>query len=112
VPQPENSPASIQPSILFLKGDWLLSLGRTQAGKIFSTTSSDNGLTWSQPELTELPNPNSGIDAVTMKNGQHVLVYNHATKGRTPLNVALSSDGEAWSAIQITTAAERGDVVV
>ena len=44
------------------------------------------------------PNPNSGIDAVTLEDGRHLLVYNHTAAGRSPLNVALSSDGEAWSA--------------
>jgi predicted neuraminidase len=45
-----------------------------------------------------LPNPNSGIDAVTLARGQHLLVYNHSTKERSPLNVAVSSDGREWKA--------------
>jgi predicted neuraminidase len=48
--------------------------------------------------LTELPNPNSGTDAVTLYDGRHLLVYNHTTKGRSPLNLALSSDGKSWQA--------------
>jgi predicted neuraminidase len=48
--------------------------------------------------LTELPNPNSGIDAVTLKDGRHLLVYNHTAKGRTPLNLAISPDGTKWEA--------------
>jgi predicted neuraminidase len=48
--------------------------------------------------LTDLPNPNSGTDAVTLKDGRHLLIYNHTPKGRSPLNVALSSDGKAWNA--------------
>ena len=54
---------------------------------------------------TELPNPNSGTDAVTMADGHTALIYNHRglTPGkwggpRTPLNVALSEDGVAWQA--------------
>ena len=46
--------------------------------------------------LTALPNPNSGIDAVTLQDGRHLLVYNPVAKGRTPLAVALSKDGQTW----------------
>jgi predicted neuraminidase len=46
--------------------------------------------------LTNLPNPNSGTDALTLKDGRHLLVYNHTDKGRSPLNVAISRDGRAW----------------
>ena len=40
--------------------------------------------------LTALPNPNSGIDAVTLADGRQLLVYNHTDRDRSPLNVALS----------------------
>jgi hypothetical protein len=48
--------------------------------------------------LTELPNPNSGTDAVTLKDGRHLLIYNHTAKGRSPLNLAVSKDGKVWEA--------------
>ena len=44
--------------------------------------------------LTALPNPNSGTDAVTLRDGRHLLVYNHTPQGRSPLNVAVSRDGK------------------
>ena len=89
---------SIQPSILFLGGDKLLALGRTKQKHVFQIASSDNGKTWGEMTLTELPNPNSGTDAVTLKDGRHLLIYNHTPKGRSPLNVSVSNDGKAWSA--------------
>lgn len=94
----------IQPCILFHPDGRLQALGRTKIGKIFETWSSDNGRTWSRIKLTELPNPDSGIDAVTLKDGRELLVYNHNirsgshNKGRSPLNVALSNDGKTWFA--------------
>ncbi len=48
--------------------------------------------------LLALPNPNSGTDALTLRDGRHLLVYNHATDGRSPLNLAVSRDGRTWQA--------------
>jgi len=89
---------AIQPSILFHGDSKLEALGRTWQGKIFQIWSADEGRTWGQMTLTSLPNPNAGTDAVTLKDGRYVLVYNHTAKGRSPLNVAVSSDGSAWQA--------------
>jgi predicted neuraminidase len=86
---------AIQPSILFHGRDLLQAVGRTDAGRIFETWSRDGGNSWDALTLTELPNPNSGIDAVALKDGRQLLVYNHTTKGRSPLNVAVSTDGKA-----------------
>jgi predicted neuraminidase len=89
---------AIQPSILFLGGEKLLSLGRTRQGKLFQITSADSGKTWNEMSLGELPNPNSGTDAVTLQDGRHMVVYNHSSKDRSPLNLAMSKDGRSWQA--------------
>jgi predicted neuraminidase len=89
---------AIQPSILTYAGGRLLAVGRTRAGRVFETSSDDEGKTWNALSLTSLPNPNSGIDAVTLRDGRHLLVYNHTTHGRTPLNVSISRDGRTWDA--------------
>lgn len=93
--------SAIQPSVLALGGDKLLALGRTRQQRIFQITSDDSGKSWSEMKLGELPNPNSGTDAVTLKDGRHLLVYNHTPKGRSPLNVAVSKDGTTWQAALI-----------
>jgi len=54
-------------------------------------------------EATTLPNPNSGTDAVTLKDGKQILVYNHIIPSQTwgsrsKLNLAISDDGINWSA--------------
>lgn len=89
---------AIQPSILFHKDGRLEALGRTRQGKIFQIWSEDQGQTWGKMALTALPNPNAGTDAVTLKDGRFLLVYNHTAKGRSPLNVAVSTDGKEWQA--------------
>jgi predicted neuraminidase len=78
-------------------GGRLQAVGRTRSRRIFETWSTDGGRTWSPIALTTLPNPNSGIDAVTLRDGRHLIVYNHTTQGRSPLNVALSRDGKTWT---------------
>lgn len=90
--------SAIQPSILSYQDGHLQALCRTRQGRIFQTWSTDHGKTWSKLSATSLPNPNSGIDAVTLNDGRQLLVYNHTVKGRSPLNVAISSDGEKWQA--------------
>ena len=87
---------AIQPSILFLGGEKLLAVGRTKQGKVFQVVSDDLGRTWGPLTATSLPNPNAGTDAVTLKDGRHLIVYNHTPKGRSPLNVAVSRDGKDW----------------
>jgi predicted neuraminidase len=89
---------SIQPSILVHSGGRLQAVGRSRSQKIFETWSDDGGRTWSALAPTALPNPSAGTDAVTLRDGRQLLVYNHTPKGRTPLNVALSRDGRQWTA--------------
>jgi predicted neuraminidase len=89
---------AIQPSILQHKGGRLQAVGRSRSGRVFQTWSDDGGQSWSPVTLTALPNPSAGTDAVTLRDGRHLIVYNHTPKGRTPLNIALSEDGVAWSA--------------
>ncbi len=76
----------------------LQALCRCKEGSIVETWSEDGGRTWSALQQTMLPNPNSGIDAVSLREGGHLLVYNHTPRGRTPLNLAYSADGRHWLA--------------
>ena len=87
---------AIQPSILAHPGGKLQLLCRSRQGKVAEAWSDDLGKTWSPMTLTDLPNPNSGIDALTLVDGRQLLVYNPVAKGRTPLAIATSEDGKAW----------------
>ncbi|MDE5690054.1 MAG: exo-alpha-sialidase, partial [Duncaniella sp.] len=93
----------IQPSILRLKDGRLKVLMRTRNGRLAESVSTDGGDSWSTVRLTDLPNNQSGTDAVTLRDGRHVLIYNDFStlpgtkKGpRTPLSIAVSDDGETW----------------
>ena len=94
----------IQPTVFFHPGGRLQALFRSRQGKIVEAWSEDGGRTWGKLSATALPNPNSGIDGVTLNDGRHLLVYNHVISrpgkwgDRAPLNVAVSADGKAWQA--------------
>lgn len=94
---------AIQPSILRLKDGRLKVIARTRHGRLAESYSNDGGLTWSRVALTDIPNCQSGTDAVTLRNGKHVLIYNNnpvkpgdKKSNRTPLSLALSDDGTSW----------------
>ena len=101
-PLHDKSLELIQPTILTHPGGRLQILCRSQHGKVAESWSNDGGKTWSAPTLVAgLPNPDSGLDAVTLKDGRHVLVYNPTTRGRTPLSVAVSKDGKTWQPMAV-----------
>jgi predicted neuraminidase len=96
---------AIQPTFLRHAEGRIQALCRTRQKRIAQTFSSDEGATWSALELTDLPNPSAGIEAVTLPDGRHLLIYNHSTgdepwpRSRSRLNVALSKDGVDWYAL-------------
>jgi predicted neuraminidase len=93
---PRKYEGMIQPSIISLGGGHLrlYARSRTLASKIATADSMDHGLTWTQARFLDMPNNNSGIDAVRLEDGRVVMIYNDTTVGRTPLNLAVSTDGE------------------
>lgn len=93
---PEQRFDAIQPTILAWPGGKLQILCRSRQKTIVESWSSDQGQTWDQLQPTTLPNPSAGIDAVVLKDGRGLLVYNDTPKNRTPLSVALSDDGRTW----------------
>ena len=103
---------AIQPSILTYANGDLQILCRSMQKVVSQSWSSDGGRTWSDMEATHLPNPSAGTDAVTLKDGQQLLVYNHSTReseirSRQILNVALSKDGRDWTPV-VTLEKETG----
>ncbi|HSX54669.1 MAG TPA: sialidase family protein [Sphingomonas sp.] len=103
VESPEGIDA-IQPSVLFHKDGQLQTVARTREGVLATSWSKDGGKSWSVLSAIDLPNPNSGTDAVTLADGRQLVVYNHSahslgrpSKGfRYPINVAISDDGVRW----------------
>lgn len=91
----------IQPSVIPLGGRHLRLYARpARLGKICIADSRDDGVTWTQARPIDVPNPDSGLDAVALRDGRIVLVYNNSNRLRTPLNLAAGSDGEHFRMFQ------------
>lgn len=86
----------IQPSVVQMGGSHLRLYARPtlKTARVVVSDSNDSGKTWTPGRPIDVPNPNSGIDAVALPDNRVVLVYNNTVTGRTPLNLAVSSDGE------------------
>ena len=95
----------IQGSLLSYPNGKMQILCRTEyAGRIYQSWSDDEGNTWSSWSPTDLPNPDSGTDAVMLADGRALLVYNHTTSDRRDrdfLNIAVSEDGKKWYAAYV-----------
>ena len=97
---PLVAPGDIQPSIAIKKNGTLATYMRDNGPppqRLMYSESTDSGNTWSPVTDSQLPNPGSGADIVTLKNGHWVLAYNDTEEGRHSLAVSLSEDeGKTW----------------
>ncbi len=105
----------IQPSILRYSPTKLQLLSRSRQNRVVQTWSEDNGKTWGPLSVTSLPNPNSGTDASTLKDGTQVLIYNPGLRGknwdngRNKLAVAVSKDGINWKDVYMLENRQKGE---
>jgi len=95
----------IQPSLIRLPGGDLKAILRSNQNVLMESISKDNGESWSKAVPSSLKNPNSGADALTLANGDFLIVYNPTlsgndwSDGRHKLNLAYSTDGTNWTPI-------------
>ncbi|MBY5641760.1 sialidase family protein [Rhizobium leguminosarum] len=61
---------------------------RRQADFVYRTESADGGRTWSVPQATDVPNNNSSIAAIRLKDGRIAMICN-------PINADMSADRRA-----------------
>lgn len=98
--EPLVGPGNIQPSIAKKADGSLVAYMRDNGPppkRLHISTSKDRGLTWSPVRDSSLPNPGSGADIVTMRNGHWALAYNDTEDGRYSLAVSISTDeGKSW----------------
>ncbi len=98
--EPLVGPGNIQASIAKKADGTLVAYMRDNGPppqRLHVSSSKDNGLTWSPVRDSTLPNPGSGADIVTMRNGHWALAYNDTEDGRHSLAVSISTDeGKSW----------------
>lgn len=90
---------NIQPSVLQKSNGTLVAYMRENGplGRIRTAESHDDGMTWNTVGVADLPNPGSGLDALRLRNGHWLLIYNDTTIGRDRLAVSISEDeGQSW----------------
>src|SRR5882724_3839124 len=91
---------SIQPSVVRRHDGSLYTLMRDNGPpphRLQQSESHDNGETWSTVTDSDLPNPGSGVEIISLRNGYWVLIGNDTETGRYQLAVQLSVDeGRTW----------------
>jgi predicted neuraminidase len=98
----------IQPALVPLDGDRVLMMLRDRSAErsLHTAISGDNGWTWSNAAPIDLPNPDAAVDALRMRDGRILLVYNHGACERDNLQLAVSADqGRTWRTGPILEAA-------
>lgn len=88
----------IQPSVVELDSGRLLAVMRnTESEWLWVMASDDDAKTWSRPDNSGFPNPDSAAALYKLANRHLILVYNDNPIARHPLTIALSTDnGETW----------------
>ena len=102
---------NIQPSVLRRQDGSLVAYMRDNGPykRVQMSESSDDGLTWTAAQSTELLNPGSGLDAIRLQNGHWLLVYNDTLNGRNKLAVSISEDeGLTWTRTRHLESEESG----
>lgn len=81
---PDDHAGVIQPAVWEYTPGRLKMLMRAtrRVGHICQAVSDDFGRTWASAQPTDLPNPNSGLDAVRLTDGRVALVYNPTQSAR------------------------------
>ncbi|MFP6582257.1 MAG: exo-alpha-sialidase [Candidatus Hydrogenedentota bacterium] len=104
---------NIQPSFAQKKDGTIVAYMRDNGPapkRVHVSESKDRGETWSKVyDHDELFNPGSGLEVMTMSDGDWVCIYNDKQSGRHSLAVSLSEDeGETWKYTRHLEAHETG----
>jgi len=108
----------IQPSIAIKKDGTLVAYmrdGGPPPNLMHISVSKDKGMSWSMVKDSELPNPGSGADVVTLANGLWVMAYNDGiiNRGRQSLAISISAnEGQSWDITRHLEVETRTDTIM
>lgn len=102
--EPANKDGAQEPGVVELKDGRILMWIRNSLGYVAKAYSTDQGETWSKPELIkqlEAPLAPASIKRLP-QTGDLLIIWNNNQKERRPLNSAISKDdGETWENIKV-----------
>ena len=91
---------NIQPSLVRKKDGTLVAFMRDNGPppkRIHVSESKDNGMSWTAAADSVLPNPGASVEALGLRDGRWIIVYNDLERGRNSLAVSMSDDeGATW----------------
>ncbi len=89
-----------QPSIVRKKDNSLVAFMRDEGKtprRILTSTSDDNGESWSPAIDIDIPNPSSSLEVIKLQDGRWLMLCNDTEEGRHRLVLLMSDDeGTSW----------------
>jgi predicted neuraminidase len=98
--EPIVSMGGVQPSLVRKRDGTIVAYMRNNGPppkRVIRAESRDDGITWSTPTYTDIPNPGSSMEVTGLRDGLWVMVGNDTEHDRNSLLVAISDDeGLTW----------------
>ncbi len=98
--EPIVGAGGVQPSVVRKNDGTLVAYLRDNGPppkRALVSESRDDGVTWTTAHDTDIPNPGTSLEAIRLRNGHWILVYNDIENGRYSLAAAISDDeGATW----------------
>lgn len=90
-------------------GKILCALRTARAKRVYCAWSTDDGISWSRPAPTVVPNPNSQVDLLAVPGGPVLMACNPVEAGRGQLALVPSFDeGRTWALDRKVVVEEAG----
>jgi predicted neuraminidase len=98
--EPIVGAGGVQPSVVRKNDGTLVAYLRDNGPppkRALMSVSKDDGVSWTTAQDSEIPNPGTSLEAIRLRSGNWIMVYNDIEKGRYSLVAAISDDeGATW----------------